>query len=74
MKKVKIKTWEKMEKEFGIDYAGGEICIKCYGFFCKNMEKAMPDDRIIEVDDKEDDFYRFNDWYISDDMIEEVIK
>ena len=80
--KVRIKTWEEMEKEFGVDNVGD---IKCKETFNTYMEELLPKDRIIEV--KENGKYsnllphNVYDWYvdefewnISDDMIEEIIE
>ena len=72
--KVRIKTWNDMAEEFGID---GDGDIVCEHFFTKQMEEEMPDDRIIDI--KVDDGiysweYKEGDCFdISDDMIEESI-
>lgn len=73
--KVKIKTWEEMEKEFGLDDDGDVVCCE---FFTTEMEAVMPMDRIIEVKRMTDeDTYWFeegdNSYIITMDMIEEVI-
>lgn len=66
MRKVKIKTWEKMEKEFGLTPYGD---INCEGTFIKIMENIIPENRIIEIGiDKM--AYSF---FISEDMIEEYL-
>ena len=40
--KVKIKTWEEMEKEFGLlDYGSGHIRILCPTHYLNNMEKEL---------------------------------
>ena len=74
---VKIKSWDKMEKEYGLNRRGD---IDTYHSFTKDIEKELPKDRIIEVEEdyryntyiwhREDAFY---DRYISKDMIEKVI-
>jgi len=77
--KVKIKTWETLEKEFGLDEEGD---INCSFFFTKDMEEELPADRIIEVEPRIDLIdgrkYLFeNDislWWVSDDMIEQIIE
>ncbi len=70
--KVKIKSWEAMEKEFGLGEFGN---IKCEGEFITKMEKQMPENRIIEIDEDNDWISDFkNTWFISKDMIEEEIK
>ena len=52
--KVKIKTWEKMEKEYGLNVGGeydGEINFGSY-HFTKKREKYLNDispDRIVEI-------------------------
>ena len=45
--KVRIKTWEEMENDFGVNSAGN---IDCQDNFLVEMEEAMPDDRIINID------------------------
>ena len=80
--KVRIKTWEQMEKEFGVDNVGD---IKCKETFNTYMEEQLPKDRIIEIEKDENNtlkiFNNVHDWYvddfewnISDDMIEEIIE
>ena len=49
--KVKIKTWKKMEKEFGLNKFGN-IFVKNSIDFYKNKEKALVNasiDRIVEI-------------------------
>ena len=48
MKKVRIKTWEEMEKEFGINKSG---YINANPFFTPYMEKLLPSNRIIKLED-----------------------
>jgi len=69
MKKVKIKTWEQMEEELGLIEKG---FIDAEFGFTEEMEELMPKDRIIEID--EDVFWAETGFYISNDMIEEVIE
>lgn len=64
--KVKIKTWDAMHKEFGITNNGN---IHCRYYFTTMMEEDLPKNRIIEVIDE-----WWNNWAISDDMIEEIIE
>jgi len=45
--KAKIKTWNNMKKEFGIDDATGGIQTKF--IFTPEMEAKMPKDRIVEI-------------------------
>ena len=66
MKIVKIKTWEQMEKEFGLNLLGN---IDCEYVFTSAMEEDMPLDRIIEVINE-----NWNGWGISEDMIDSVIE
>ena len=68
MKLVKIKTWEQMEREFGLD-ENGNIPINNI-FFHYIMEEEMPQNRIIQIDDK----MCWGVWKIVDEMIEDVIK
>ena len=65
--KVKIKTWEQMKEEFGVDEDG---FINCHSGFTPRMEKSMPEDRIVELVDGREYYV----WVISEDMIEEVIE
>ena len=67
--KVKIKTWEKMEKEFGLDEDGH---INCNAIFVPSIEGLMPLNRIIEIDYYGESMC-FDGWDISDDMIEEYL-
>jgi hypothetical protein len=72
--KVRIKTWEEMEKEFGIGLYDGSI--KCERTFVTEMESALPDNRIIDVERIGGSTYSWIDyagceWEISDDMIAE---
>ena len=66
--KVKIKTWEKMIEEFGLN---GDW-INCEGTFTDLMEKDIPQDRIIDIQYK-DGYMYWNGWEISEDMIEEYL-
>lgn len=50
MRKVRIKTWEEMEKEFGLDEYGDILVTGAY-YFIKDMENIIPKDRIIEIDE-----------------------
>jgi hypothetical protein len=68
MMKVKIKTWEAMEKQFGLDVYG-DIQITESMCFNTTMENEMPSDRIIEVE-AFDDRYSWKGWEIINDMIE----
>ena len=65
--KVKIKTWEQMEQEFGLDDEGD---IPCEGNFLPEMERMMPEDRIICLDDER---YWYN-YFIHQDMVEKVVE
>ena len=76
--KVKIKTWNKMVEEFGIE----ENQIKCEQLFVDTMEADIPEDRIIEVEEKYDS--KLDDeimtwytsdctWVISEDMVEKYL-
>lgn len=70
--KVRIKTWEEMEKEFGLDEHGN---IPCYCYFVPEMKQFCGN--VIEVEGYEDYFVcdkEYNLWEISDDMIKEVIE
>ena len=69
--RVKIKTWEEMEKEFGLTMLQD---IDCKAVFTKNMEKFMPEDRIVDVSEHNyDDYFIWSiddtTYNISEDMI-----
>jgi hypothetical protein len=66
---VKIKTWDKMKKEFKTTINN---TIDCKGGFSQRMEEAMPENRIIVIEKSDlDGSYCYNMWVISNDMIEE---
>ena len=75
---VKIKTWERMKSEFGLDKEGD---VSCKSTYVLPMEVDLPPERIIEVvyDEARDIFLWFYDkdtldyWEVSMDMIEEII-
>lgn len=69
--RVKIKTWEEMEKEFGLTKFQD---IDCRRVFTKNMEKFMPEGRIIDISEHScDDYFIWlvdgTTYDISEDMI-----
>ena len=71
--KLKIKTWDAMVEEFGVDNMGD---IACYDGFVVDMDEMLPDDRIIEIF-FEDGRWLWDEserWIISNDMIEETIE
>jgi hypothetical protein len=63
---VKIKTWDEMEKEYGLNKYGG---INTKYNFTKKIEKILPEDRIIKISQKvldaEDVLYY---WKLEDDI------
>ena len=63
--KVRIKTWEEMEEKFGLS---DPECIDCEDGFYDMMESDLPKDRVINVIEG-----LWKGWFISDDMIAEVI-
>jgi len=73
---VKIKTWEQMEKEFGLTYHG---YINIEEKFTRFMNKLLPSNRVINVEkDNHNNYYYI--WYsdsytyhITDEMIEKVL-
>ena len=75
--KVKIKTWEDMEKKFGLDKHG---YISCSATFTGLMEKLFTEldyDRVVTIKEKDIWYYIEKDgegfcW--SDDMIECLVK
>jgi hypothetical protein len=74
--KVKIKTWERMKSEFGIDVDGD---IHQLPYFTLDMEKEMPYNREINVinDGRGIGFHLWmaegHTWTIADYMIDFVI-
>lgn len=69
---VKIKTWEDMEKEYGL--VGRSI--HCNEYFTPDMERDLKEyfpDRILTIGYKDSHFYKMLElynWQWSDDMIE----
>ena len=75
--KVKIKSWESMEKEFGVNYYKD---IDCPLGFIKEVEKILNErapDRILTIDSiaEYDDYYmrEIGCWW-EDDMIECLVE
>ena len=66
--RVKIKTWEKMEEEFGLN--GDWIPYEEY--FTDLTGNVMPQDMIMDIQYK-DGYMYWNGWEISEDMIEEYL-
>jgi hypothetical protein len=66
---VKIKTWEQLQEEFGLDLDGD---INCKYGFTREMEEIIPKNRIILLENGlwEIEYPRPS---ISDDMIEEEL-
>jgi hypothetical protein len=76
---VKIKTWDRMVKEFGLDNYGN---INCENEFLINMEEELPKNRIIVIERDITEKGRnylwptndlVNGWTITEDMIEEEL-
>ena len=66
---VKIKTWDRMVKEFGLNKDGD---IDCQDTFATGMEREMPKNRVIAI--KNHKWWQSSwNWDISEDMIEEII-
>ena len=84
MKIVKIKTWDKMEQEYGLD-RDGDILTPLNISFTKKMEELLPKNRIIKVnkilekdkyyDNYEEYLYILGDkkFFINPYMIEEFL-
>jgi hypothetical protein len=72
---VEIKTWDQMKKEFGeINTIGGRKKITVNFDFTEEMEEAMPESRIINVEKHyRYDEYIYGQWIISNDMIKEFM-
>ena len=66
-RKVKIKTWERMEEEFGLNTLRS---IDCKYKFTTEMERLMPNSRIIEIDNHKW-VTEERTFYISKDMIDD---
>jgi len=66
MRKVKIKTWKRMAKEFGEDITDDIQYIKCKKSFTREMENLLPKDRIISITDKDNHM----EWDTSDDIFD----
>ena len=77
--KVKIRTWDDMEKEYGLDYKEVIFIKEDEQYFVYEMEKDLPKNRIIKTKVRVKDS-RFiwdngnNVWTISPEMIEEKSK
>lgn len=73
-RKVRIKTWKEMEKEFGLDEEGDINTLGSW-LFIKNMEERLPNDRIIEIviDEDGDNNWVGTKYYISKPMIAEYL-
>ena len=66
--KVKIKTWDKMVDEFGVNADGA---VNCLPPFVASMEGEMPLSRIIDIDIRASGCMMWYGWRISDEMIEQ---
>ena len=66
--KVRIKTWDAMVEEFGIDVDVDRDYIPgaCWH---ENAEKALPEDRIITLKDR----LKWDSWYIYNSAVEFVV-
>ena len=73
MKLVKIKTWDRMVSEYGID-SDGDINTPA-ATFLKEMEEEIPNNRIIVIEKNIPNLthYEWNNWSIEDEMIEEYL-
>jgi hypothetical protein len=60
----KIKTWEEMQKKYGLTYLGDIECDEVADFIT-NMEKQMPENRIIKIKDS-----HWNGWLMCESMID----
>ena len=66
--KVRIKSWEQMKKEFGLD-SGGDI--KCSESFVMDMDHLCGEEVVIDAI-YGDKIQELDAWTISFDMIEKV--
>lgn len=73
--RIKIKTWDEMKNEFGLDRFGS---INVKGKFIENMEDLMPRNRIIEISINNMRDYIWltneNEWLISKYMIKMFVR
>ena len=84
MKVVKIKTWDKMEQEYGLD-RDGDILTSLDILFSKEMEELLPKNRIIKInkitrehiyyDEVEEYLWKIygEELLINPDMIEKIL-
>jgi len=83
--KVKIKTWDAMQEEYGLS---GDGTIDVLFAFTQSMEQDMPEDRVIEVQEVSNiapykgykwkvplthDDKKWREWDISSNMVEEEL-
>lgn len=73
--RVQIKTWEEMARIDTGDIDDKDLKLPCGTYFTTEMEKYMPEDRIIEVCEKDEGLWWsvginfYTSFYISEDMI-----
>jgi hypothetical protein len=65
--KVRIKSWEQMEQEFGLDRYDD---INCSGIFVKDMKYLCGQE--ITIEEINGDSIQDVDWNITFDMIEKI--
>ncbi len=80
--RVKIKTWEELEKEFGVDSEGVDINTPPFArvWYSRQMETILNDkfsDRILVIKAIKDDYYYImegmsSNWVWEDYMIKEL--
>jgi len=71
--RVKIKTWGELEAEFGLTAARS---INCEHTMPREMDRQIPWSRVVTVAPStysESDIMVWDEWKISDDMIEEYL-
>lgn len=66
---IKLKKWEDLEKEFGLDKQFQKD-INTKPRYTTYLEEMVPEDRIIEVSEK----YFYRGYTIPKDVIEKIIK
>ena len=79
--KVKIKTWEKMEREYGLNWHGNIKCnTKLFNdIFTQEMEQEIKNDyfdRVVTINSKSDGSYHIKGscWFFNDYMLEDIVK
>ena len=70
--KVKIKTWDQMKNEFGVNSINNITCRHGYQTNMEDDIQKMDTNRVLIIEDEGDNCYYMKDigWVWTDDMIE----